>query len=468
MKFMPALLSVVLLLTLGAGPGDTPSTALADHYIYLPLIVRQPSPSNNLNVHAATYLGGTGGDALNAVDVTPTKEVVLGGTMPGHNPGGVSPTPLLGGGDGVVVRLNKTGRSVLSVTRIGDIVNDLEINASGDLLVCGDFGVALLDATASSVSWSATPGTGERCALGDDGTAAVLVDDTLHTYGSGGSPHQSWTVTGDEHSDVAIAGAKGLVVATGYAQKTTDLQVAFLRAWDYEGNAAWTSYDFSASAISGQGLGADTQGRRVALGRDGLLYFAGTSSGGTGSSIFSRDPKNVTQKLGSDRYITTDRYNNPYNVSNKTVTWYGRYDPADGTLEMGQPLLVRLSSGKGNSISPRSIMANESGYIFVAGETYASIENRDQRKVAGTPVGPYSEGEAFLLIVGPNLQQRFIWTPFSGPGESAKKSPATGVSVRNGTAAIAITLNNGSLITHEALQPEHSTLSEGYTAVWSW
>lgn len=438
-----------------------------DVFLYLPLLEREAPlrPSHNLDVLAATYLGGDGVDAVHGVDVAPDGSVVLGGALPGHTPGGVTPVELLGGGAGVVVRLDNRARTVRSVTRVGDSVDDLAVSAGGAIAVCGPFGVALLNSTAISVTWSATPGAGTRCDVGSDDTVAALVGGTVHVYGATGTALGQWDVGGTAQYDVAVDAARGQVVVTGYTQKSSDLQVAFVKAWDYAGALRWTAYDFSASAIFAEGLGADTRGRRVALGRDGKLYVAGTSNGGTGASIFSRDPHDVTQSLDGARYVTTDAYTTPYNVGSKTLTWYGRYDPIDGELERGQPLLTRLSSGKGNSIAPHAIMADEQGYVYLAGEAYASIAERDRRTVAGVPVGPYSGGEGFLLIVTPDLSERLIWTPFSGP-EGAGGAPVVSVSARGGVAALGITLDEGALITHNALQPQPATLPDAYLVAW--
>jgi hypothetical protein len=96
--------------------------------------------------------------------------------MPGHNPGGVTPVTLLGGGDGVVVRLDPSGQTVRSVTRLGSEVRDLAVADNGRILVCGDFGVALLNETAAALIWADDSlGQGYRCDQGSDGTVAVLV-----------------------------------------------------------------------------------------------------------------------------------------------------------------------------------------------------------------------------------------------------------------------------------------------------
>jgi hypothetical protein len=214
-------------------------------------------------------------------------------------------------------------------------------------------------------------------------------------------------------------------------------------------------------------LGADTEGKRVAIGRDGLLYFAATINGGTGFSIFSRDPLDLSQSAG-DRTVKTDRYSNPTDIGSVSMTWYGRYNPANGALLQGQSLLTRLNnSGKGNSIKPYAIMADEQGRVFVAGDMACCIANRSALQIAGQPVGGYQSGEAFFLAVSPTFEERIVWTPFTQEGGAAGGSPALGVSVRDGNAAVAIRVGaEKSLITHNALQTISPGGAEGYVAAW--
>lgn len=464
-------LSLFILLLLAsislARPSASQPTHAGEHLAYLPAVRRDvlPTATTNLQVSAATYLGGAATDQLTALDVAPDGTIVVAGALPGFNPGGVAPVTLLGGGDGVVVRLSNDGRTVRSVTRLGALVNDLEVNQSGQIAACGNVGVALLNSAASAALWSYSPGVGSRCALGDDGTVAALVGDMVYVYGAAGNVLGSWAVGGTSRSDIAVDALSGQVFVTGYTQKTSVLQVAWIKAWSYAGTLAWTSYDFSAAEIGGQGLGAETRGERLAIGRDGKLYFAGSINGGTGASIFGRDPRSVSVKLGSDRAVATDSYNTPSNVGSIKMVWYGRYSPATGALEQGASLLTRLSAGGGNSIAVRAIMADQYGSMFIAGDASCCLHNRNTRQIANVTVGPYASSEAYLLTVSPDFRQRLVWTPFAGAGGAAN-SPATGVSVRGNTAAIGITFKGGALITANALQLAPGSAQDGYIAVW--
>lgn len=441
--------------------------AAGNHRVLLPLVNRDPTPTNNLLVSAATYLGGSGADVANAIDVALDGTIVWGGTLENAAPAGVAPTVLLGGGSGAIVRLDASGRSITSLTRIGTGVSDLEISANGAIVVCGDGGIATLNATATSVVWSEPGVKYTRCAIGSDGTVAALPSTTpgIKVWDATGRVQGTWSST-SPRADIAVDSRTQTIIATGYTQKASNLQVAWLRGWPYTGGTPkWNSYDFSAADAFARNLGADTRGERVAIGRDGNLYFAGSINGGTGASIFARDPKNIAATLGADRNVATDQYNTATNVGSVKMTWYGRYDPATGNLAQGSSLLTRLSSGKGNSISARAITADEAGRVYVAGDAACCIQNRNARQIGGTTVGPYEIGEAFLLVVSPDLRQRLVWTPFTG-GASAGGSPATGVAVRNGTAALTINLTKGALITNNAFQPGPSTLPDAYIAVW--
>ncbi len=436
----------------------------------LPLVAAL-EPTLNLPVDAATYLGGSNTDQSTAVDVAPDGTVVLAGTMPGYQPATPAATILPGGGNGTIVRLNRTGNTVLSITRIGSDVADMEVDSTGRIAVCGSFGVALLNATASAVLWNDNPGSASRCAIGTDGTTAALVSGTVHIYAADGSVIGTWHVGGTQQADIALDAATRQVFATGYTQKTPNLQVAFIRAWSYASRTpTWTGYDFSASEVTSANLGSDTRGRLITIGRDGKLYFAGSINGGTGASIFARHPDDIARNA-SDRTVQTDNYNRPTQVGSISMTWYGRYNPTSGALELGQSLLTRLSSGNGNSITVNGLMADETGRLFLAGSSACCGDQRNDRQVAGQLVGSYEGSEAFFLVVSSTFQQRIVWTPFARGGVSAGNSPAIGVSVRNGVAAVAINLNRENqstraLITHNALQANPGGLRTPYLAVW--
>jgi hypothetical protein len=462
-------LTVMLLLAL-TPTADTPRTT------FLPRIVRPFEPSLDLDITAATYLGGAGADQAAAVDIAPDGALVVAGALAnGYTPPGVTPVELLGGGAGAVIRLDPSGRAARSLTRIGGRVSDLEIAPDGMIVVCGDFGVAALGGDAGALRWHAPLGDTRRCAAGSDGTVAALAGDTAYVFDAAGAPLGAWQPGGSAQSDIAVDGASRSAIVAGYTQKNLagacggTLQAPFLRSWSYSGAPRWTNYDWSAQQAAAVGLCADSRGLLAAIGRDGRLYLAGYTDGG--NSVFTRDPRDITQPLGP-RQIKTDRYNDPYGLRGaKALTWYGRFNPADGALERGQFLLTRLDDGSGNSIAPKAITADSGGQVYLAGEQYYQQEQRAARRVGGQPVGSYEGGEGFLLILAPDWSQRLIWTPFAAPGASAGGSPASGVAVRGGSAAVVITLNpksgvNRALVTVQALQPAAGGGTDGWVAAF--
>lgn len=417
-----------------------------------------PVGGNNLPASAATYLGGADEDQANAVEIAPDGSVVMAGMMPNHNPGDVTPTELLGGGSGAIVRVDGNGQDVLSVTRIGAAVNDLEMNDDGQMAVCGDFGVVTLNATASEVLWNADTASGKRCSIGADGTVAAIVGNEAQVYNANGDIIASWNVSGTSREDIVVDSANELIIATGFTNRRgggNPVQVAFMRAWSYNGEAQWTNYDFSGGDAARTSLMADTRGYRLAIGGDGKLYFAGESAGG--NTIYSRDPKNIDQKLG-DRQVTTDEYNTPFNTRSNHITWYGRYNPSNGDLEQGQIILTRLSSGGGNTIRPRGIDADANGTVYVSGVAACCIADRDSQQLGGQAIGGYTGGESYLLVVSPNLRERLYWTPFPGGGGAS-------VAVRNGTAALATTSEKDELVTLNAIQDNPASLPDAYLTV---
>jgi hypothetical protein len=434
--------------------------------------------TSTLQVTLASYLGNAGSNVISAVDVAPDGMIVIGGTMPEYAPAGASIVNVLNGGNGVVIRLDSTGHAIRSVTHIGNLVRDISVNDSGQIVVCGDFGVALLDPTASTALWNAQPGFGGRCALGNDGMVALLVgipkDGTpggllsggmAYLYSGSATPVAQWSVGGSWQSDITIDATHQVVIATGFTQYAFPVQVAFLHAWSYNGSLLWRDYDFSENEVSTTGLTADTRGLRVAMGRDGMLYFAGTSAGG--NSIYNRDPKASTVKPDQSQLIGYDSYTVPSSTSSTTITWYGRYNPVDGTLLKGQFLLTRnpAQENQGNTISPAAVMADEYGRVYLAGVACNAIAKRDVQKIAGIPVAAYSGCESFVLVTRADLQQRLIWTTFTAGGPHS--ATAYGISVRRGVAVAGVTLNGGSLITHNALQGNPGGAPSAYIAAWS-
>lgn len=396
--------------------------------------VQAPPPT------VAGYLGSRQDDTLVAAGFTPTGELVLAGNVPALT--GAPETIIPGGGSGALIRIAADGRTISGVVRVAATLNHAALASDGSVVACGPDGVIVLEPDLATVRWRATPGTVVRCALAADGWVAALQADekTVLVYPPTGSTPLVIPVAGTRVNDIALDATIGLVVATGYTQAASDLKVAFLRAYRFsDGNLVWQRYGFGAAAVKDAGLSADSEGRRVTFGADGMLYFAGFTDGG--NSIFGRDPADVHQTLSSATLIKFDPYNNPSNLSGaKSLAWYGRFDPATGALLRGQWLLTRLSDGKGNSITIRALAAADDGTLLVVGDTACCLQGRSAMQLWGQTLGNYEGGEPFVLVVSPDFSRRQLWTALAAPGATAGSSPAVAAAITGDRLALAVNL----------------------------
>ena len=425
------------------------------------------SPTNNLDISAATYLGGSEDDFTDAVDISLDGNlVIVGGSLKNAKLGGKE-TELLGGGDGTIVRYDSQTNQAIATTRLPGRVLDLEVSNNGDIAVAYEGGIAVLNADATKVKWSKSFTDVSRIAISDSGKVGVVRDikggDRAYLFDSNGEQLQEWSTNGGRRhfKDIAVSDQNGgMVVTTGFEQKTSILQVAFTQALTYEGENLWKNYDFDDEDIYKENLLADTRGQRVAFGRDGQLYASYYVNGGTGFSIFYRDPYDLTEELTDKRKIETDQYNSPTNVNSIQMLWYGRYDLENGDLIKGQSLLGRRDDGKGNSVNANSITATKDGTVIIAGGAAGKIANRDEQTIEGQPVSEYTPYDGHLAIISPDLTERLSWTPISDSNGGVVAA------VRDEKiAAVTTTDFEGSQITDNAIQESKGGKKDGYLLV---
>lgn len=427
----------------------------------------------DLPVATATYIGGPTADRGDSVDIAPDGTVVWAGKVEG-NDFGLTATPLLGGGTGVVLRLAADGSQVLSVSRIGAEVLEARVNQTdGTIVVCGAFGIAVLDADAGSVLWSnSAVGSVIRVAIAADGTVAALKgpqSSVVTIFDSRGnqigttSPNPVWFTR-----DVALdAGTQQFFISGDYNTKLPSglpVRIAYLRAYSYDGTFTWQNYAYGGGQLTG--YEADTIGDRVSMGRDGNLYFLGGSAGG--NTIFSRSPRDLTVPAPN---VTTDKYTNPYNTKSNTFAYFACFRPADGSMQRGQFLLPRRPGDDlGNTMTRASITADENGNVYLCGAAAANIVGRDALTIAGIPVPPYS-GDAYVAEISADFQTRKIWTTW-GSGTTTDVAAGLGFAAMAATTGSATPQGyDGPLITVYALlpAPTHALSSSspiGFLSTW--
>ena len=439
--------------------------------------------SNDLAVTASTYLGGRGGDAAGGVDIAPDGTIVMAGRLE-QSDLSVTPTYLLGGGAGAVVRLSSDGQRVLSLTRLGDTIQDIEINRSnGQIAVIGDFGAAVLSSDAKNIVWNVdAPSTdaASRVAIGSDGTVATLVNRVAKVYAADGIKLGERALTNSFALDIAIDANTKSVFVTGMDNKKlppdnslpgAPVQVAYLYSLGYDlVTFNWKNWGYSGLDLNGQE--ADTRGYRVSIGRDNKLYFLGENAGG--NSIFRFDPRSPIGVLGDGRrgmiekscdcWVSFDEFNIGYNAGAAHFAYYARVDPATGAVLKGQFAIPRLPNTRSNAFRVRAISADERGRVYIGGISAYALENRSGQRVAGQSIGEYGGTDVAMLVVSEDFKTRLIWTAWNKQSPNDKNangipesydgagSEVVGFAAADGKAVIAARAGGGQLVTVNALQ----------------
>jgi len=463
-----AAIAVLLAACTAGNPGPAPTPGLA-----CPRLGLAPQKSSALVTAWSTYLGKGSSDAANAVDLAPDCSLLIGGSFSGSD-FGKTPTVFLGGSSGAVLRLEPTG-AVRAVARLGSAVADLEARVSlressearrdsGTVAVAGDFGLAVLAPDLESLLWSVgDQGAASRVAIGSDGTVAALFGKAVRIYGATGKLLGTLTLSDSAVNDVAVDGRGQRVFVTGFAQRDggpcSQLQVAWVRAYSYAGSPLWKAYDWThAQAAAANSSCADTRGVRLALGRDGWLYFAGESAGG--NSIFRFSPQDLASPAPN---VKSDKYTDPYNTASNPITYLARLDPASGANLAGQFLLARLDSGKGNTLRPRALAADEAGRVYIGGVSAYAIASRASLTLDGEVLPPYAGDDAWVLVASPDLKERLLWMVWNAGG----KGEVRGLAAGGGIAALAARVNAAPLHLNNALQPDApSGGGPGFASAW--
>ena len=86
----------------------------------------------------------------------------------------------MAGGDGIVMRVDPETNQPASVTRIGDWIEDLQIDLEGRIGLCGSFGVAVLDKTGAELLWR------DGSIIRGTRFGSTTAENTCHCYGTPG------------------------------------------------------------------------------------------------------------------------------------------------------------------------------------------------------------------------------------------------------------------------------------------
>ncbi|MCI4066769.1 hypothetical protein MRQ36_31105 [Micromonospora sp. R77] len=315
----------------------------------------------------------------------------------------------------------------------------------------------MLDPAAQRPRWR-RGGAASRVAVGAAGTVAAVTGSTVTVYDLTGATLARIRPAGRTVSDVAVDDRSGLVFVSGFRQtgggRCSPVQIAYVHAYDRRGELRWRAYDQPADRLGD--LCADSRADRVALGRDGRLYLAGETAGG--NSIFARSAADPTRPAPNE---ATDEFTRASNTGSAHSTYLARFDPASGRQLAGQVVISRIDSkgDRGNTIKPLAVTADEAGRIYAGGVSAYQIAGRSQVTLGGRRLAPYAGGDAWVLVLSPDLRRRLSWVVFTDGGAGTVR----GVAAAGGIAAVAAQVDKVGF--WDGPGPSFGT-GGGYLAAW--
>lgn len=322
-------------------------------------------------------------------------------------------------------------------------------SGSGRWIAGGSFGVLLGSADGhtigSSLPLSGLIGPPDRLAL-CGAHFALLRATQVALYGLDGSPRGQFSVEATRVADLACEADGSRIYVTGDRQLTSTLRMAYAEAYSPTGTRLWRAWGHSAAEAQAVNSLADTDGRRILRAADGGLYVAARTDGG--NNVFRFQPQNLAQSAPN---LGFDAYNQTFQLSGApSLAYYARLDPATGAMLRGQFLLSRLSNGNGNSVGVDALALAADGALVLGGQAFASLAQRAALSVAGQPIGAYSGGDPYLLVVPADFASRRYWHP---PVGESGRGLTRAVASRNGLTAMLVEAHQGRMIGVDATIP---------------
>jgi hypothetical protein len=461
---------------------------LAVSAIFTPITIQSPASAgnplvqeHNHNLITATYLGGVGENRARAIGYAPNGNVLAGGNFTQLQTAGAKRKNLSGVKDtamGKLLQLAPDGKTVLAHITLGNRIDTLQVNAKQNRVVIGgDFGVVILDATSLEPIWqnalsglaagNGSEGQQTRVAMNSSGQVAVLRSKKVLVFDSKGTQTASTIINQDYVNDIAI-GNQVYVVGFSNRRNGKPVQVPFLYALDPSNKLQekWHDWDFDPKTLNNDM--ADGRLYRVVIGGDGKLTVLGESAGG--NSLFRWNGKD----LKTDRLVKTDAYNTAYNTASNHILYYAKLNSDTGEVTAGQFTLGRIESkgNKGNTVRSQdgTLAVDNSGNVHIGGISAYGIAERDLNQVAGQTVAPYAGSDLYLLTVSADFKQRIRWTPFAKNLKGGGTLNAVAVNNTNGNVALFGSVEFGSMITTDGIQlnrfnPETEKAQDAYFAI---
>lgn len=416
-----------------------------------PATVTIQSLDNRVNI--ATNLGSaTVAEAIYGMEYQSDGTLVIAGII---NPEffsqtlgvGVQWLPTASAGDnGIVALLSHDGRTVYSVSVVGESAVDISLDAQDNIyLAAGTTGILKLNPTADTILWHYSPSDmgiptkrAHRIDTAANGMTAALMSPTssygvqtlsagdialVHPNGSlhaalmsgSGSTYTTDIAVDSDLERIWIAGWKNFVTFEGVTTFPVDVPIFLARSYASENfnERVIRGYDWESNNQNGRWLNqldnnmADTRTQRISIAPNGDVYIGLEYDGG--NTPIRYDPYDLSiavEIVGGDSH-----HNNAFTSTVPKVAVI-RIDRYTGAFKAGQYLINRLNNGADNTLRLRGgqMMVDAVGRVHVVGES-----------ASGTPLtfdalpGVYNGG-AVHWVLSPDLSTREMVTRWASAG----------------------------------------------------
>lgn len=408
-------------------------------------------PGVDFAVCRARAWGSDGQAQLLATAIDREGFLLLGGETLTVDPA-VPTLSLAPGATGVLERTDTLGQPS-ALVRLANKVNDLAL-LDDSVLVATDLGLTRLSSNLQGVLDDQAIGEVLRVAASADMVLTLGADGRARSFDANLTEQSELPLAGVTSEDVAVDQATGLRVVTGaqLPPATSQCQgtLPFIRAYNAQSELVWSAYD----AEDPLTWCASSTGRRLEI-KQGKLYYAGEQHGG--NSVHLRDPRDPSAQAA---LVSYDEFSTGAGKAIAIYSFVARFDLATGAFETGQVIVPR-EAGVGGALSTSALAVDDAGRIFLGGQLSCCIEHRDERRVAGTPLGPYAGPEASLLVLSADLRERLSWTSFTagaGPDNSAVRAIAVG----SGVGVVGATLDGAAALISAPEEKDTKPPSGGY------
>jgi hypothetical protein len=357
----------------------------------------RPQKDDHGPVLLATWLGGPNADSIGGVAIAPDSTILIGATLPGADFASWQPERQEGTGDAAVLHISADGKRLLAVLRRAGTLDDLRADDAGNVYLIGSAGCAKLNPSLRT-EWSLDiSAKGGRIAPGPEGTAIVLVGQTVRILARDGKLAKEWTIPDRRVHDIVCDVASRLVFVTGSnIPGPQEGAIPFVHAFDLAGKKVWTAHDWSREQVAAEKLGAGSVGLRLVLSKDGELYVAGESRGG--NTVWGCQTDNLKEKLRPK----ADPHQAPYGIGSQYLTFLAYLDIRSGRVLESTMLLGRAEKDRGSSMRPAALAVDTEGRIYVGGWAGATPP------VSPGAVGLRGEGEgAFFCVFDRNFRRLY-------------------------------------------------------------